>query len=439
MAGREVTVKLNLQVDKAGLSRGLAGVGDAVKGAIPPLKLDTATAGSGVAKAPAGGFGFLGNLFPKGLGNLLGGALGGGGGGGAAAAGAGGAAATGGAAAGAGALGGLAAVAGPIGIAVAAAAQLGPMAKKLAEAPFKPITMGLNIISGGLRELAGGLGPVGLIFSAGSGLGAGIKSFGDGLGPLGAQLSAVGGFISNVSGTLGEMTGVLVGMAGKANPAALERFTMAVEDVQGVIGQRFVPVLNLMTEGVRFFGDILQSLLPTQTEMNAILRPLSNAWDDLKLSLKDAMNDLGPILKEGLVLGLEVLTTTIGGAVKAISWLVDAMEQVAAFSGLANVLPKTPFKEGSSFGAAAQPIKFGGLEDLSKNLIQSAYQVGVKPDQETANNTGKLVDQLGQVLNFLGGGKAGGVAGGVFGGATAGPAHIAAFLAGLGWPNPATQ
>src|SRR5262249_36541024 len=144
--------------------------------------------------------------------------------------------------------------------------RLGPDIKGLREAT---IAIGGGI-SAGLHPLPGPLRPMGLL-------------------PLPAVFK--------------DITSSMVRMASVASPAAFRAWAVALEDVQGVIGRTFVPVLNLMREGVRLFGDVLAEVLPNQQEVGAALAEFRQAFRDMGREVRAVMATAGPDIRDVLIAG----------------------------------------------------------------------------------------------------------------------------------------
>src|SRR3984957_20952683 len=83
----------------------------------------------------------------------------------------------------------------------------------------------------------------------------------------------------------------------------MERFQLALDDTQAVIGRMFVPVLELATDGVRMIGDTLASILPSADEMRTALLPFKDAFKDLG----DTLAPLRQVLK-GMISGFVTLS-----------------------------------------------------------------------------------------------------------------------------------
>lgn len=291
---------------------------------------------------------------------------------------------------------GILAAAGPEGALIAAIPMLVKGLGKLAAAPFALVSKGLSSVSGGLHELQGPLGPIGAMLSGMSaaieGVGSVIKSIpvvGEVLGPMIDAMAAIPKLIADI-------TNSLVSMAAKASPAQFKIWQLALDDVQGVIGRSFVPVLRLMTEAVRFFGDILATILPSMEEVNAALAPMRSAWNDIKESLKDVVAVIGPYIKETLLSAITVLGVALKGLAANFRILMFPISALLKFLGI-----NTDLK--SSQGASARQAKIGGLEEYEKGLQVSAYGAGYGEDKQTqqVNLLGEIRNILGDINNFF--------------------------------------
>ncbi len=278
------------------------------------------------------------------------------------------------------------------GAAIAAIAAIAKAIPGVVALPAKAVTAALRGVGDALADLQGPLGPIGagldLMGKALGGVASAIKSIplvGEALGPFADELAAIPGLV-------GDITQSLVSLAAVASPGAFKLWQRALADVQGVIGQRAVPVLRLLTDGVRFFGDVLATVLPSQQEVTEALGPLKAAWDDLKDSLGDVVTEVGPLLKEYLIDILYEVAIAASIAFRQFKLYADLFKTFSVFSPLAQ-----PGKElKSSFGAAAQTPEFGGLEDLSKKLITAGFESGTSgdPARDTASNSSAILKLL---------------------------------------------
>ena len=141
------------------------------------------------------------------------------------------------------------ALGGPIGAIIGS--KVGELVKKILEfipkaiaAPAALAVSGLGLLDDSLKGLSGTLGPIGVGFDLVSkGMGTFADVFkkipvvGQLLGPLVDQFVVVPGILKS-------MTESFVGFAAKAGPGQFKMFQMALEDVQGVLGQSFLPILK---------------------------------------------------------------------------------------------------------------------------------------------------------------------------------------------------
>ncbi len=285
---------------------------------------------------------------------------------------------------------------------------------------------GLSALSNSLRELRTPLGPVGIGFnilgSALSGLASVVKKIPN-IGPiLGPILEAA----AAVPAILKDITETLVSFAAKASPAQFAMWQMALEDVQGVIGQSFLPVLELMRNSVRLFGETLANLLPSEGEVYDALKQLREGFQEFAKSVREVLKDIGPTIRQHLVGVLKDLAfhmtnfmksidvKALGDMVLALAELQKALAPISnafnilvtsALTGFINGLAKliTMLSHGttslvnairslfglrkitldklgpgslrSDIGAAAHPAQISGIEEYQKKLQTSAYSM----------------------------------------------------------------
>ena len=236
----------------------------------------------------------------------------------------GGAAAAGGVEAGVGAAAGIGmeAAAGPIGLAIVAAQAIVKVSGQLAAAPFQVINAGLLAVDTGLKGLQGTLGPIGAGLDLAShglkGAADTVKSIpviGNLFGPLLDQLAILPGAIKSV-------TESLVSMAAKASPGQFHLFEMAVDDVQGVIGQSFLPVLAMMRDGVRLFGDVLATILPNANEVTEALRTAREAFNLIGSNIRASLGVVGGEIRDKIISGLTAISQVVADSMPFISKVV---------------------------------------------------------------------------------------------------------------------
>ena len=266
---------------------------------------------------------------------------------------------------------GMGAMAGPVGMAIEAAQMVSKAVKDMAVAPFKAV-------SEGLKELTGSLGPIGVGFKA-------IEGFS-------AKFGLVGEIVSGVTAQFHAMTETLVGMAQVANPAAFKLWNWALLDLQAVIGQRFVPILGLMRDAVRFLGDVLTTVLPTPKEVAEALQPLQKTFEDLKKEITRLLIDLRPVL----LATFKIVVSAVDMLIHSLISLTKILRVVTEAAGF-----KSVGKLGSGLGAASSQASFSGIAQLGEKATLATLMSGggATPAQITADNTTKMSHSL-RVLTF---------------------------------------
>lgn len=251
----------------------------------------------------------------------------------------------------------------------------GAVAEKIPSLLAKPVDAVnglLGKVGSSLNTLGGSLGPVALGFDAAGGA---IKGLGSAVSLIPGVGQALGPMISGLSmlpDLLKGITDTLVGFAAKASPAQFQMWAMALEDVQGVIGGTFLPVLELMRDGVRLFGDALASILPTAGEAREAMAPLRESLQELFGTIREYVGEMGPVLRHGLLVAIRLVSTGLGYMVQGLrmfyQWLQPFWTWLRDVLGLRG-------EEGlrSSVGAAARQAHMGGAEEYQRQLQLSAY------------------------------------------------------------------
>jgi hypothetical protein len=268
------------------------------------------------------------------------------------------------------------AVGGPIGQVLGSliGEAVGELPGKLGEGLARPAQLAagaLSTLSSSLKELSGALGQIGIGFDlVTTGLGKvaevvhKIPLLGGVLGPLVDNLAVVPGIFKSIVETL-------VGFTAQANPALYEQYQIAIQDVQAVIGNTFLPVLSLMRDGIRLFGDTLAELLPNSQEVSASLTDVYAAFSEFRKAILEMSSELGPIIRSGLVAALNVLGQIAREVASYVTYLVKAMTpwiaQLREFLGL----HKGPAR--SSIDAAARPAQMSGIDEYQRQLQLAAF------------------------------------------------------------------
>ena len=189
----------------------------------------------------------------------------------------------------------------------------------------------------------------------------------------------------------------IISLAAKASPANVQLFQMAMDDLQGVIGQRCVPIVDLFRDGVRLVGDVLQSILPNMSDMRDALAPLRQSFAEIR----SAIEPLAPIIKDVIMVSFNMLAMTLKGLAVSITMALaplNAMMEVARDIGLLG----KPEALKSSVGAAAKPASYSSIADVAKNAQQRAFSQGYGPNAKKESTPIKqLVETAKDILAWL--------------------------------------
>lgn len=314
--------------------------------------------------------------------------------------------------------------------------KVGPQAVAV---PAKAITASLKGLGTGLRELGGALGPIGAGFEMLTGginaVGDAIKSIplvGDLLGPMVDALAMMPSLLKGITSTL-------VSFTAKASPGIFGTWTRALEDVQAVIGHSFLPVLELMRDSVRLFGDVLANILPSSTEVRTALIGLRGTFSEVSGVIRESLREIGPEMREmfvgmikelsyamkdlapaikplieivtmlarlfgvymtGMAAQLKIIMPVITAAIGAFATNMRLLLSVFGLSGTSGLIQK---QDRSSGGAAARQASFQGFEEYQRQLQLSAFtEPGTQTMASLPTTVGTMSTTLSNVLTKLG-------------------------------------
>ena len=229
---------------------------------------------------------------------------------------------------------------------------------------------------------------------AGERLGGMVGGF---VGPGAALGRVAGGAVGQIAGEVGGVAGGFMAAASAikdfvkaARPGTIERFNIAVQDTQAVIGQRLAPVFeDLLIPAVRLFGDFLHSILPDADQFRELLKPAGELLGDLR----DVLAPLAPVVKDVLVTGLKLLG-------EAIRLLLIPVRALLDFLGV-QLGHAAPLK--SSVGAAARSIKFQDPLAAAHEVYAAAFRMGAGGGkQETPlDKIGTKIDTANSYLDKI--------------------------------------
>src|SRR6202044_147620 len=105
-------------------------------------------------------------------------------------------------------------------------------------------------------------------------------------------------------------------------------FEMAVDDAQAVIGHSFLPVLELMKEGVRLAGDALANFLPNSSEMREALTEVRESLQTVYQEIRASLGELGPQIRQQLLGVISSAGKMLGELAKSASGLVKPLTEL---------------------------------------------------------------------------------------------------------------
>lgn len=262
-----------------------------------------------------------------------------------------------------------------------------------------------GLLAGLLGGKGGGGGLAGLLGGAGGGIGGLVGGAGGGAiaaaGPIGAIAAVVGMALAKVKDAALQvvqrfvaLTQAMFRFAQVASPGQAQRWTMALQDLQAVLGRTFIPVLEKATQGVRQIADALNSILPSTAQMRDVFRALDPVFADLKRTLVE----LRPVLTVFVQTELQLLRLSLSLLAVQLRALAKAIE----FSPL-GLLSKALGGDktlASSVGAAPRPAQFLQPEDISRQAALAAFQAN-GPQERTADNTAGANARLDAILAGL--------------------------------------
>lgn len=159
-----------------------------------------------------------------------------------------------------------------------------------------------------------------------------------------------------------------------ASPATMDLYNRAVLDSEAVLGQRFVPVVELATVAVRDVGDFFAEILPSTGEFRASLAEFKPALDDIR----DAARDVAPIIKDVFGASLQLVAAGAKDVSSAVKFATIGFRALANNLGIPLGGPAV-----SSVGAAAGSVSIGSIEDVSRKMFEAAVGQGRQIDSPT--------------------------------------------------------
>jgi hypothetical protein len=192
----------------------------------------------------------------------------------------------------------------------------------------------------------------------------------------------------------------MVQFVGKANPAVAEQFNLALNDVMAVIGQALTPVLQVVTQVTRLFGDALAGVLPA---LGAVLGEIASSLMPIFEALFEAFAISLGFLADVLKIVAPVIKIIADGIKTVFDWWLRAIKYLLGLVGIE--LGDTSIKKGSSTGAAVRQAGHDSVEGLIKKAQASAFSLGTASGPNyakmTADNTAGALGKLDALADKL--------------------------------------
>jgi hypothetical protein len=237
----------------------------------------------------------------------------------------------------------------------------------------------------------------------------------------GLASAALGAFTGTFDRVISSLGGGMTRFVQQANPAAVYRFTQAVENATSAVGRVLLPVLERFTVMVQQIGNAIESLSPQAKQLIGGLAGgagLAGAVGALAVAGRAALAALGPVgaavaLIGGAVAGVmatsasgKALTESFSNLLRAFGSIIEVVTDallpvvesalVPAFESLAQVMadvadgasalrdavrglmglePKS-YDPSARTALATRPAQMGDLRGLSNRAYTSAYNSG---------------------------------------------------------------
>ena len=218
---------------------------------------------------------------------------------------------------------------------------------------------------------------------------------------LGQVLQSLSGqIIPDMAQNIAKLGNSIVGIVGKANPAVAEQFNLALNDTTAVLGQALMPVLKVVTQLMRLFGDALASF---SGPLGDVLGEIAEALIPVFELLADAFARIGQAVVEVLRFLMPFIKVAIEGVRTIFEWIGKAIRFLLDLIGID--IGESPVKKGASVGAAARQANITSVSDVIAQAQKSAFSLGTASGPNfaavTAKSTVEIRGVLGEILATL--------------------------------------
>lgn len=253
---------------------------------------------------------------------------------------------------------------------------------------------------------------------------------------LAGGIAAVSAAAPIAAGAVVAMGSVMAGFVEKANPALVQLFTFALNDLQAVIGQGLAPIFRLFTEVVRAFADTLVTFMPVLgNAVAAILKPfvdtlmmLFDVFGNVMQVVGKLATALAPVIQALMAVVNAVLTALMPvvnlivdvfgsiliGAMKAfayvvetvlppiaafitvigdmVAWFIQKIRDLLEWFGILDAETPGTVKD-KSRGASTRSASTSSVESMLQKARESAFTLGNVSGGDPHLAMGKSIDE----------------------------------------------
>jgi hypothetical protein len=260
-------------------------------------------------------------------------------------------------------------------------------------------SIGKGLEKGGRAQIAEFLG------GGGGGLGGLV---GSAVSPLISPLASAGGTAAAAVDTFKQLGDSLASVVAYSNPATVQQWTMAWDNLYAELGFKVAPLLEGMTSAVHALQDVLRSIIPDFGPVGEMIRGLFDKTKQGFLEANDAFDARSKL-----------------GSTQQRKWFEDQSDYVKRITAhpRANLRQRLPFESDESYdeylrnpekygssiagsAVAAQKPTFSAIDQVARTSIVNAFQAsmaggGADPSSRTADNTQKIADEAAKQTSFL--------------------------------------
>jgi phage-related protein len=251
-------------------------------------------------------------------------------------------------------------------------------------------------------------------------------------------------FVGELTGGIGQARNLVGQFVGAFNPASLELFDRAVNDLYGSIGEILTPVMAGLTEVVRFAADTVAGLTPVlQPLIRDVLGAARPVFEAMGGALRQALTAAAPVVEllgttlttlltaaqpiyqayydilgsvaelvaTGLQGSLEALMPVVPVVAAVLGLVADAARKVAVFiRGLADELrellglaplQKIDFDDAGRGKGAPKGTSTTTVSAMLQQLQEKAFGSSANVMAEVAKNTGGMAAEIAELKVYF--------------------------------------